>query len=162
SPPPADASLGYLAETVVTIQTGDTLWALSEDRLLTADAQPARPAVTVAYAHQAIAATPETLQPRTRTYHGRQIRYPALAAHHPVRRGGVARALDRGARRRHCARLWSRARVPPGPQPGGRCRRSQPQRGQHRRRGPSDRASPDQGVEPPAGPLGEPRTRRAH
>ena len=82
-PAPADASPGYLAETVVTIQTGDTLWDLSEDRLLTANGQPARPAATVAYLDQVIAANPDTIEDPNLIYAGEQFRFPAIGTPPP-------------------------------------------------------------------------------
>ena len=94
-PAPADASPGYLAETVITIQTGDTLWDLSEDRLLTADGQPARPAATVAYLDQVIAANPDTIEDPNLIYAGEQFRFPAIGTPPPPATGAAARPLSR-------------------------------------------------------------------
>ncbi len=84
SPPaPAAASPGYLAETVITIRTGDTLWDLSEDRLLAATGQPARPVATVAYLDQVIAANPDTIEDPNLIYAGERFRFPAVGTPPP-------------------------------------------------------------------------------
>jgi nucleoid-associated protein YgaU len=86
-PPPAPAPTppfaGYLAETVITIQTGDTLWDLSEGRLLIANGQPARPAATVAYLDEVIAANPDTIEDPNLIYAGEQFRFPAIGTPPP-------------------------------------------------------------------------------
>jgi nucleoid-associated protein YgaU len=72
--PPAPVSPGiapgFLPEAIVTIETGDTLWGLSEDRLVTANRQPARPAATVAYLDEVIAANVDTIEDPNLIYAG--------------------------------------------------------------------------------------------
>jgi hypothetical protein len=69
---------GYLAETVITVQAGDTLWDLSEARLQAADGQPAEPAETLDYLQQVIAANPDTIEDPNLIFVDEQFRFPAI------------------------------------------------------------------------------------
>ena len=68
----------YLAPAVVTIEPGDTLWDLSEDRLEVAKAEPVSGRETIEYLDEVIAANPDTIEDPNLIFPGEQFMFPAV------------------------------------------------------------------------------------
>ncbi len=68
----------YLAPAVVTIEQGDTLWDLSEDRLEVAKAEPVSGRETIEYLDEVIAANPDTIEDPNLIFPGEQFMFPEI------------------------------------------------------------------------------------
>jgi nucleoid-associated protein YgaU len=68
----------YLAPTVVTIEQGDTLWDLSEDRLEVATGEPVSGRETFEYLDEVIAANPDTIEDPNLIFPGEQFMFPEI------------------------------------------------------------------------------------
>jgi DNA-binding SARP family transcriptional activator len=80
APETAPLQAPYLAETTITIEPGDTLWDLSEERLSAHTGAPPGAAVTVQYLDAVIAASPDVVEDPDLIYAGEQFRFPALGS----------------------------------------------------------------------------------
>jgi nucleoid-associated protein YgaU len=83
-PPASPAASGYLSEAVVTIETGDTLWDLSESRLQVAYGEPPRPLVTVDYLDEVIEANPDVVEDPNLIYPGERFAFPHIGTPPPA------------------------------------------------------------------------------
>lgn len=68
----------YLAPAVVTIEQGDTLWDLSEDRLEVATGEPVSGRETIEYLDEVIAANPDTIEDPNLIFPGEQFMFPEI------------------------------------------------------------------------------------
>lgn len=70
--------VGYLPEVVVTVERGDTLWDLSENRLELASDEPVSGRSTIDYLDEVIAANPDTIENPNLIFPGEQFLFPKI------------------------------------------------------------------------------------